>query len=45
MVFVDGHVELKTARDMEYAFKRLRVGETNFLYGDGGVRTYKNEVL
>ena len=45
MVFVDGHVELKTAKEMEYTYKRLSHGDTNFLFGDGGVRTYKNEVL
>lgn len=43
MVFVDGHVEMKKERELEHAFKRLKTGSTNILYGDGGVSTYKNE--
>ena len=44
MVFVDGHVELKTERDMEYQIKKLRYPGTNLLFGAGGVRNYKNEI-
>ena len=43
MVFVDGHVERKTEKEMEFAYKRLTTGPSNLLYGDGGVSTYKKE--
>ncbi|MBE6406103.1 MAG: type II secretion system protein [Lentisphaerae bacterium] len=43
MVFVDGHVEQKSERDMENAYKRLNTGSSNLLYGDGGVSTYPKE--
>ena len=43
MVFVDGHVELKRDREMEYQIKKLRYSGTNILFGAGGVRNYKNE--
>ena len=43
MVFVDGHVERKSEKDMDFAYKRLTTGSSNLLYGDGGVRTYPKE--
>ncbi|MBR2440984.1 MAG: prepilin-type N-terminal cleavage/methylation domain-containing protein [Lentisphaeria bacterium] len=43
IVFVDGHVELKKEREMEYQIKKLNYPGTNILFGAGGVRNYKNE--
>lgn len=43
MVFIDGHVELKRASEIEAKLKSLKYPGTNILFGAGGTVNYKNE--
>ena len=43
IVFVDGHVQLLKATEIEIMIKKLKTPGTNLLFGAGGTVNYKNE--